>query len=113
MAKRVVTAPVGKQTTFDPKSYLDPKKSGRAVSSFDRDEKIFSQGSPSDAVFYIRKGKVKITVLNEQGKEAVIAILDADVSGKAALPASRADFRMRAPSRHARSCESTGRPWLS
>ncbi len=78
MAKRVVTAPVGKQISFDPKSYLDAKKPGRAVSSFNRDEKIFSQGSPSDAVFYIRKGKVKITVLNEQGKEAVIAILGED-----------------------------------
>lgn len=68
----------GKKTTFDPKSYLDANNPGRAVSRFDRDQIIFPQGSPSDAVFYIRKGKVKIAVLNEQGKEAVIAILSAD-----------------------------------
>ena len=39
---------------------------------------IFSQGSPADAVFYIQKGKVKITVVSEQGKEAVVAILAPD-----------------------------------
>jgi CRP/FNR family cyclic AMP-dependent transcriptional regulator len=78
LAKRVVTAPVGKQTTFDPKSYLETNSFGRAVSIFDKDQKIFSQGGPSDAVFYLRKGRVKITVLSEQGKEAVIAILGAD-----------------------------------
>ena len=38
----------------------------------------FSQGSPADAVFYIRKGKVKITVVSEQGKEAVVAIQGPD-----------------------------------
>jgi CRP/FNR family cyclic AMP-dependent transcriptional regulator len=78
LAKRVVTAPAGEQKAFDPNSYLDAKISGRAVSKFDRDQKIFSQGSASDAVFYIRKGRVKITVLNEQGKEAVIAMLSPD-----------------------------------
>jgi CRP/FNR family cyclic AMP-dependent transcriptional regulator len=78
LAKRVITAPDSKKISFDSNSYLDAKKPGRAMSSFSRDQKIFSQGSPSDAVFYIRKGKVKITVLNEQGKEAVIAILGAD-----------------------------------
>ena len=39
---------------------------------------IFSQGGPADAVFYIQKGKVKITVVSEQGKEAVVAVLGPD-----------------------------------
>ena len=36
---------------------------------------VFSQGEPADAVFYIQSGKVKLTVVSEQGKEAVVAIL--------------------------------------
>jgi CRP-like cAMP-binding protein len=39
---------------------------------------VFAQGDPADAVFYIQKGKVKVTVISEQGKEAVVAILAAD-----------------------------------
>ena len=39
---------------------------------------MFAQGDPADAVFYIQKGKVKITIVSEQGKEAVVAILAAD-----------------------------------
>jgi CRP/FNR family transcriptional regulator, cyclic AMP receptor protein len=41
-------------------------------------QKVFSQGTPADAVFYIQKGKVKVTVLSEQGKEAVVAVLGPD-----------------------------------
>ncbi|MGA8974033.1 MAG: cyclic nucleotide-binding domain-containing protein, partial [Pseudolabrys sp.] len=41
-------------------------------------QKVFSQGSSADAVFYIQKGKVKITVVSEQGKEAVVAVLGQD-----------------------------------
>jgi CRP-like cAMP-binding protein len=36
---------------------------------------VFSQGEPADSIFYIQEGKVKLTVLSEQGKEAVVAIL--------------------------------------
>jgi CRP/FNR family transcriptional regulator, cyclic AMP receptor protein len=39
---------------------------------------IFSQGKPADSVFYIQKGKVKVTVVSEQGKEAVVAVLGPD-----------------------------------
>jgi CRP/FNR family transcriptional regulator, cyclic AMP receptor protein len=42
---------------------------------YDKDQIIFSQGDPAGAVFYIQRGKVKITVVLEQGKEAVVAIL--------------------------------------
>jgi CRP-like cAMP-binding protein len=41
-------------------------------------QKVFSQGKPADAVFYIQKGQVKVTVVSEQGKEAVVAVLGPD-----------------------------------
>ena len=50
---------------------------GRTVSDYRKDAVIFSQGDPADAVFYIQKGKVRIAVTSEQGKEAVVAILGA------------------------------------
>ena len=47
---------------------------GRSVSSFPRNEKVYTQGDPADAVFYIQEGKVKVCVVSEQGKEAVVAL---------------------------------------
>jgi CRP-like cAMP-binding protein len=61
--------------TFDPKVFLATVNGGRTISKYRKDQIIFSQGNPADAVFYIQKGKVKITVVSEQGKEAVVAIL--------------------------------------
>jgi CRP/FNR family cyclic AMP-dependent transcriptional regulator len=68
---------VGK-VPFDPKVFLATVDGGRTISKFLTRQEVFSQGSPADAVFYILTGKVKITVLSEQGKEAVIAILAQD-----------------------------------
>jgi len=51
---------------------------GRSISKYRRNQTVFSQGTPADAVFYIQKGKVKVTVLSEQGKEAVVAVLGPD-----------------------------------
>jgi CRP-like cAMP-binding protein len=64
--------------TFDPKVFLATVNGGRTISKYRKDQIIFSQGNPADAVFYIQKGKVKITVVSEQGKEAVVAILGPD-----------------------------------
>ena len=64
-----------KKATFDPKVFLATVNGGRSISKYREGEKIFSQGKPADAVFYIQKGKVKVTVVSEQGKEAVVAIL--------------------------------------
>jgi CRP/FNR family transcriptional regulator, cyclic AMP receptor protein len=64
--------------TFDPKVFLATVNGGRTISKYRKDQIIFSQGKPADAVFYILKGKVKITVVSEQGKEAVVAILGPD-----------------------------------
>ena len=51
---------------------------GRTIGNYRKGQVVFSQGDPGDAVFYIQKGKAKLTVVSEQGKEAVIAILGAD-----------------------------------
>ena len=72
MAKKAKTAP------FDPKVFLATVNGGRSISKYRMNQKVFSQGTPADAVFYIQKGKVKVTVLSEQGKEAVVAVLGPD-----------------------------------
>ena len=67
-----------KKVPFDPKVFLATVNGGRSISKYRKDETVFSQSSSADAVFYIQKGKVKITVVSEQGKEAVVAILGPD-----------------------------------
>ncbi len=62
---------------FDPKLFLSKIDGGQLVSDFRSDQVIYSQGDPSDSVFYIHAGKVKLVVLSKQGKEAVVAILGA------------------------------------
>jgi CRP/FNR family cyclic AMP-dependent transcriptional regulator len=61
--------------SFNPKTFLAKVGDGRSISWYRKDQIAFSQGDPADAVFYIQKGKVKITVVSEQRKEAVVAIL--------------------------------------
>src|SRR5271165_1936424 len=63
------------KASFDPKKFLAKVGDGKAISKYRRDQIIFSQGEAADAVFYIQQGKVKLTVVSEQGKEAVVAIL--------------------------------------
>ena len=63
---------------FDPRPFLANIGQGRSLSDYRRNQIVFSQGDAADAIFYIRKGKVKVTVVSRQGKEAVIAILGAD-----------------------------------
>jgi CRP/FNR family cyclic AMP-dependent transcriptional regulator len=60
---------------FDPKRFLAKVAKGKTISKYRRDQIVFSQGQVADAVFYIQQGKVKLTVVSEQGKEAVVAIL--------------------------------------
>jgi len=59
---------------FDPKSFLAKVGDGRSIDRFGKDQIVFAQGDRADAVFYIQKGKAKVTVVSEQGKEAVVAI---------------------------------------
>ena len=60
---------------FDPKNFLAKVGRGKTHTDYPKDQKVFSQGEPADAIFYVRKGKVKLMVVSRQGKEAVIAIL--------------------------------------
>jgi len=63
---------------FDPATFLARVSVGRSVESYRRKRVIFSQGDPADAVFYVQKGRVKLTVVSKQGKEAVVALLGTD-----------------------------------
>lgn len=79
MAKRRIALKKTSGTQqFDPAEFLKTVARGRIISKHPKKEIIFGQGDDADAVFYIRKGKVKITVVSPQGKEAVVAILGAD-----------------------------------
>ena len=60
---------------FDLKVFLTKGNGGRMSAEYSTNDRIFVQGDPADAVFYITEGKVKLTVLSKQGKEAVVAIL--------------------------------------
>jgi CRP/FNR family cyclic AMP-dependent transcriptional regulator len=72
--------------SFDPKSFLARVGDGGTVAKYGKEQIVFSQGDPADAVFYIQKGKVKVTVVSEQGKEAVVALLaTGDFFGEACL----------------------------
>ena len=63
---------------FDPKAFLHKANGGKTISEYQKGQLLFSQGDLADAVFYIIDGKVKVTVVSEQGKEAVVAILGGD-----------------------------------
>ena len=60
---------------FDPKVFLSKVDGGRAISDYRKDQNVYTQGEPADSVFYIQSGKVRKTVVSEQGKEAVVALL--------------------------------------
>jgi CRP/FNR family transcriptional regulator, cyclic AMP receptor protein len=63
---------------FDPLLFLASVGHGRTISKYAKGQKLFSQGDAADSIYYIQKGKVKVLVVSEHGKEAVVAILGAD-----------------------------------
>ena len=67
-----------KGTRFDPAKFLETAAKGRANHTYRKKEIIFKQGDDADAVIYIKKGNVKVCVISQEGKEAVVAILGAD-----------------------------------
>jgi CRP/FNR family cyclic AMP-dependent transcriptional regulator len=67
MAKKGVSA-------FDPKTFLATVKHGRTISRYAKNAVIFRQAGPADSVFYIQKGRVKLVVESDQGKEVVVAL---------------------------------------
>ena len=62
--------------SFDTLGFLAKVGTGKTILKFRKNENVFAQGDVADTVFYVQKGKVKLTVLSEQGKEAVVAILE-------------------------------------
>ncbi len=76
----------GKTRRFDPKTFLATIGEGRKSVNIARKRVVFSQGDVADAVFYIKKGKVRLTVVSKTGKEATIAIMsEANFFGEGAL----------------------------
>jgi CRP/FNR family cyclic AMP-dependent transcriptional regulator len=65
------------KSLFDPRAFLGRAEAGKTIEKYAKHDKIFSQGEVADTVFFIQKGKVKITVLSEHGKEAVVGIFSA------------------------------------
>ncbi len=63
--------------TFDAKAFLATVSHGRTIATYRKNAVVYVQASAADAVFYIQKGKVKIAVASNRGKEAVVAILGA------------------------------------
>ena len=61
---------------FDPKAFLARVGAGKTILEFQKNQNVFSQGDAAETVFYIQKGRVKLTVMSEQGKEAVVGILE-------------------------------------
>ena len=66
------------QKQFDAKVFLTEANGGRTIGQYRKNQIVFAQGDPADSIFYVQTGKVKITVVSEQGKEAVVAILGTD-----------------------------------
>jgi CRP/FNR family transcriptional regulator, cyclic AMP receptor protein len=63
-----------KKSAFNVEQFLSTVNGGRAISKYRKNQKVYRQGDPADAVFYIQEGKVKVCIVSELGKEAVVAI---------------------------------------
>ena len=78
LAKRRTNRKAASEALFDPAVFLETTANGRVISTHSKKDLIFAQSDDADAVFYIRKGKVKVAIISKQGKEAVIALLGPD-----------------------------------
>jgi CRP-like cAMP-binding protein len=65
-----------KPASFDPKVFLAKVGEGKTILEYRKHQIVFAQGEVADTVFYIQKGRVKVVVISEQGKEAVVGILE-------------------------------------
>ena len=84
--RKPAVKPVRKKSPFDPKVFLARVNGGRTIGQYRKNDTIYRQGDPADAVFYMQTGKAKVTVVSEQGKEAVVALLGAgDFFGEGCL----------------------------
>ena len=62
---------------FDPQAFLAKVGTGKTILTYRKGRIIYAQGEEADKIFYIQSGKVKVTVVSEQGKEAVVGLLEA------------------------------------
>jgi CRP/FNR family cyclic AMP-dependent transcriptional regulator len=67
-----------RRPSFNAKTFLAETGEGRTIDTYNKNHIVYRQGDPADAIFYIQKGKIKVTVLSEQGKEAIVAVLGVD-----------------------------------
>ncbi len=88
-AKAKQAQEAAKAPRFDDRTFLTSMGAGRSSAAFKPKEIVYRQGDPADAVYYIETGKIQLTVVSEQGKEGVIAMLGpANSSAKDASPDS-------------------------
>src|ERR1700679_2237562 len=73
--RRVLPRAKSKNRAFDVKRFLDSTGLGRRVGKFGKKETVFAQGDPDTHVMYIQEGGMKLSVVNQTGREAVVAIL--------------------------------------
>ena len=64
------------QLAFDPKAFLAKVGEGKTIVEYLKDQVVFAQGDVADTIYYIQKGRLKVVVISEQGKEAVVGILE-------------------------------------
>jgi len=84
--RRVQAQAHAQPPAFDPEAFLTSAGAARRVTTYPKGKVVFSQGQPSDAVLYIQKGSIKMSVLSRTGKEAVVAMLGpGDFFGEGAL----------------------------
>ena len=62
--------------SFDPQAFLAKVGTGKTILKYRKGRVIFAQGEEADRIFYVQSGKVKVTVVSKQGKEAVVGILE-------------------------------------
>ena len=77
LAQTKVVTSKGKDPGFNAPTFLSKVGTGRTLSDHRVNDVIFAQGDPADSIFYIHRGKVKLTVISNRGKEAVVALLSA------------------------------------
>jgi CRP/FNR family transcriptional regulator, cyclic AMP receptor protein len=71
---------------FDVEAFLTTVDGGRTISTYRMDQIVYTQGDAADAVFYIQKGRVKVSIISDHGKEAIVAILsDGEFFGESCL----------------------------
>ena len=64
------------QRAFDPKAFLAKVGEGKTIVEYLKDQVVFAQGDAADTIYYIQKGRLKVVVISEQGKEAVVGMLE-------------------------------------